>query len=160
MRIVVMSDSHRLFSAVQKIMSAQPNADMYIHLGDGEQECKMLLKEYPDKKFFFVKGNCDYDTNLPGSLIIPVAEGNHRIFAAHGHKYSVNFTLTEIIKAAEQNHCDIVLYGHLHERYNGYDNGLHILNPGSCSCPRDGLAPSYAYIDIEGDGIFKNIVSL
>ena len=36
MKIVVMSDSHRLFSSIQRIIEAQPDADMYIHLGDAE----------------------------------------------------------------------------------------------------------------------------
>ncbi|MDD6825202.1 MAG: metallophosphoesterase [Oscillospiraceae bacterium] len=159
MRIVVMSDSHRLFGPLQKIVEAQPEADIFIHLGDSETGCSRLEEMYPDKKFYFIRGNCDFNSELPGFLVIPL-ENKHRIFATHGHKYGVNWTKTELIDAAISNRCDIALYGHTHERCNSYENGIHILNPGSCSCPRDGLAPSYAYIDVVGDGIFKSHISL
>lgn len=159
MRIVVMSDSHRQFGPLQRIMEQQPDADMYIHLGDSEGSCDMLKIMYPDKNFFFVRGNCDSDISIPEFLVIPAGD-NHRIFAAHGHRHAVKMHLNTIMEAAAANRCDIVLYGHLHTRYNSYENGIHILNPGSCSCPRDGLRPSYAFIDIVGNGVFKNIVSL
>lgn len=154
-----MSDSHRQFGPLQRIMEMQPDADMYIHLGDSEGGCDMLKILYPDKNFFFLRGNCDSDVSLPASLVIQAGE-KHRIFAAHGHRHSVNYNRDTIIGAAAENDCDIVLYGHLHTRYSSYEDGIHILNPGSCSCPRDGLPPSYAFIDIVGDGVFKNIVSL
>ena len=84
MRIVVMSDSHRLFSSVQKIIEAQPDADMYLHLGDAEGSMDMANIIYPDKKFICVRGNCDTDISLLSDLVIPIDEG-HKIFATHGH---------------------------------------------------------------------------
>lgn len=159
MRIIVMSDSHRIYSAVQKIMIKQPDADMYIHLGDGEHECDLLKLEYPDKNFFFLRGNCDLSTELNDQLIIPVGDG-HRIFATHGHRFDVKYNTNRILETAIANNCDIALFGHSHCRYNGYQNEVHILNPGSCTCPRDGMGPSFAIIDIVGNGISKNIVSL
>lgn len=159
MRIIVMSDSHKYYPAVQKIMIAQPDADMYIHLGDGEYECDRLKTEYPDKQFFFLKGNCDLSADLPDFLIIPVGI-NHRILATHGHKYDVKYTTNRILEAALQNNCDIALFGHTHSRYCGYQDGVHILNPGSCFIPRDGQSPSYAFVDIVSGGIEKNIISL
>lgn len=147
MRIVVMSDSHRQFGPIQKIIEQQPDAAVFIHLGDAQGSIDMIEALYPDKKFFCVRGNCDTDISLPAEMIIPVDE-NHRIFAAHGHTYSINYSSSALIAAAVKNGCDIVCYGHTHERENRHSDGLYILNPGSCSCPRDGLPPSYAYIDI------------
>lgn len=158
MRIVVMSDSHGMFGSLQKIVEAQPDADMYIHLGDGASECKMLKEEYSDKTFYFLKGNCDFSSNSPNFQIIQA--GSHKIFATHGHNFSVNYSKSILLMEAKDNDCDIVLFGHTHERFNSYEDGIHILNPGSCSCPRDGNRPSYAFIDIVGDGVMKNIVSL
>ena len=42
-----------------------------------------------------------------------------------------------------------------------YEEGIHILNPGSAGQPRDGKPASYAYIDITKDGgIFCSHVDL
>ncbi len=159
MRIVVMSDSHRQYGPLQKIMEQQPDADMYIHLGDSEGGIELLKANYPDKKFFFVAGNCDSDISLPGFLVIP-ADSGHRIFAAHGHRHAVRYSNAMILEAALENRCDIVCFGHTHERVNTWESGVHILNPGSCACPRDGFPPSYAYIDTVGDGVFKAHVDI
>ncbi len=37
MRIIVMSDTHGNFSAIEKIIEKNISADMFIHLGDGER---------------------------------------------------------------------------------------------------------------------------
>lgn len=159
MRIVVLSDSHRQFGPVQKIIEQQPDADFFIHLGDSEGSLDLLPSLYPDKKFYCVSGNCDSDISLPKELVIH-ASGLHKIFAAHGHRYHVNYTDAVIAEEAVKNGCSIVCYGHTHVRKCTFENGVYILNPGSCACPRDGLPPSYAYIDIVGNNPFINIVSL
>ncbi len=56
--------------------------------------------------------------------------------------------------------CNIVLHGHTHVRRNEYRNGVYLMNPGSAAQPRDGMPPSYAYIDYEKGGIFISHVSL
>lgn len=148
-----------MYSAVQKIMIMQPDADMYIHLGDGEFECDLLKIEYPDKNFFFLRGNCDFSSELNDHIILELENG-HRLFAAHGHRYDVKSGTGKLLETAKKNECDIVLFGHSHCRYCGYEDDIHILNPGSCSCPRDGKGPSFAIIDIVESGISKHIVSL
>ena len=42
MRIIVMSDSHGYSAQVEKIIHANPEADMFIHLGDGESEVAQM----------------------------------------------------------------------------------------------------------------------
>lgn len=158
MRIVVMSDSHSYYPPLQKIFNAQQNADFFIHLGDGGPDIWKLGLEFPDRTLYSLRGNCDTDRELPDFLVIPA--GNHKIFACHGHKHSIKYTKNHIVEAAIQNGCDIALFGHTHERFESVVNGVHLLNPGSCSIPRDGLPRSYAFIDIIGDGIVTNIISL
>lgn len=159
MRIVVMSDSHRCIGPVQKIIEQQPDADFFIHLGDSEGTIDMIQSLYPDKKFYCVSGNCDSDINLKSELIIPAGK-HHRIFAAHGHRHNIKFSKELILEEAKINNCSIICYGHTHTRECTRENGIYILNPGSCACPRDGLAPSYAFIDIVDDTPFINIVNL
>ena len=53
---------------------------------------------------------------------------------------------------ARKNGADILLYGHTHIAFTDYDDGLYIMNPGSCGRPREGL-PSYGIIDITKAGV-------
>lgn len=158
-RIIVMSDSHRKYSAVEKIVEANlGRADMFIHLGDGEGEIDMIRRKYPHLDIRNVAGNCDYASMLPDRLI--VGAGGARIFCAHGHRYFVKGGTETIRSVARDNGCNIVLFGHTHERYQSYEDGIYIMNPGSCACPRDGKPPAYGYIDITDKGIITNIVDL
>ncbi|MCI7803722.1 MAG: metallophosphoesterase family protein, partial [Oscillospiraceae bacterium] len=58
MKIIVMSDSHRNYYSLDKIFKGY-YADLYIHLGDGEEELDRIAVQYPDKQIVHVKGNCD-----------------------------------------------------------------------------------------------------
>lgn len=135
------------------------DADLFIHLGDGEEELDLLLTQFPDlsARTWHVKGNCDYD-----SMSLPVLtlglEHSHRLVATHGHNYGVNSSLEHLKALARQNDADLALFGHTHVRCARYEDGLYLLNPGSVSCPRDGMPPSYGIVDVTEQGILTNIV--
>ncbi len=159
MRIIVMSDSHGNKRVVKHIVeSNMKTADIFVHLGDGEREMSEIIVEYPYVDFRCVAGNTDSLGIFPRQLVIDLDKA--RIYLSHGHNHYVKHSTVTIRSIAEDNDCNIALFGHTHERFSGYFDGLHILNPGSCSAPRDGLSPSYGYIDITANGIVTNIVSL
>ena len=160
MRIIVMSDSHGNLSAVEDIILRSENADWYIHLGDGERDVDNFLLENPEyeSKIIQVAGNCDWGSMRPTHTVLPVF--GHRIFITHGHTYAVKNTLDIITKNAKQENCDIVLFGHTHVRYEHYENGMYFLNPGSCSVPHDGKAPSFGSVDIFASGVITNITDV
>lgn len=153
MRIIVISDTHGIYSRLSSVVTNNKNADMFIHLGDCNDECHDFLQSNPEyrEKFHMIKGNCDYGSHEPVFKIIEAA--GHRIFATHGHRYAVNFDLGTIITTAEENECDIILFGHTHVQLSSYQDGKYILNPGSASCPRDGKPASYGFIDITDTGV-------
>ncbi len=164
MKLIVMSDSHGNLHAVQKLFTLHEDADLFIHLGDGEREVNALLQRMPQiqEKLHYLKGNCDsglliFQTMNQLTLTLPYG---HRVFAAHGDYYQVKFGTARMAHEAAANHCDLMLYGHSHAADCRYENGIHIINPGSVSCPRDGGAPSYALIDISESGILPNIVRM
>ncbi len=161
MRIIVISDTHGAYDRLYKIVMNNFKADAFIHLGDCVDECIKLIRDFPEiaQRFYFVKGNCDYGSNAPILKIIDIAPG-HRIFAAHGHRYGVKYDTEAIVSAAKENSCDIALFGHTHARLCTYENGIHIMNPGSASQPRDGKPASYGFIDITNAGIVTNNVSI
>jgi len=159
MKIIVFSDSHGNSYNLTKVIEKHKNADFFIHLGDGEREMENIKKMYPNLKFYCVAGNCDYNAIYPLELIIN-ADFNIKIFATHGHRYYVKYSLEAIKSTALENSCNIALYGHSHERFYSFEDGLYIMNPGSISCPRDSNKPSYGLIDISKAGIMMNIVDV
>lgn len=160
MRIIVMSDSHRNRAAVEKIVSRNLDADMFIHLGDGETDVNYIITKYPEisQRFHHISGNCDYNSLSPEFIILTIME--HRIFATHGHIYGVKYSLDDFIQTARSNNCDIALYGHTHVSQNSYRDGMYIMNPGSASLPKDGRKPSFGCINITDAGIVTNIADV
>lgn len=151
MRAIVFSDSHGNYDVLEKIMERhKDDGDIFIHLGDGEREFELIQYVYGGRKFVFVAGNCDWGTDMPDYDIIKFAEKT--IFLTHGARFGVKGDLETVKLLARKNQADILLYGHTHIAFSGYEEGLYIMNPGSCARPREG-APSYGIIDITEAGI-------
>lgn len=164
LKIVVMSDSHGDWAAVRKVVQLQKDAELFIHLGDGEQDMRRALQCFPFliEKHYFLKGNCDYGDVLEQTrkeLTLPLPFG-HGLFAAHGDHFQVKFGTARLAYEAGLAGADIVLYGHTHVRDNRYEDGLYFINPGSLGCPRDGKPPSYAVISVSEKGILANHAEL
>lgn len=152
MRIVVFSDTHGNYAAMHKIFKRNGDADLFIFLGDGESELLKLKSLYIDKEILHVSGNCDAGSLTPESKCYNLANGM-RIFYTHGHKWDVRFSYDKVMKKAQKEDCQFALYGHTHKRFYTFKEGVHILNPGSAGCPRDGERACYAFIDIVDAGI-------
>ncbi len=157
MRITVISDSHRNSCVIRKILEAQPASDMVFFLGDITADIEDMQYEYPNKIFNIVSGNCDFFSEYPTVGVANAA--GHNILYTHGHTLSVKYGIERLKNAAAERNCDIVLYGHTHVSRILYEDGIYIVNPGSCSQPRDGRA-SYAVIDIEKNGVMPIIINL
>lgn len=163
MKIIVMSDTHGAFDKLHQVVTLHKDADMFIHLGDGERELNRLFLNSPllENKFYCLKGNCDFGllTNSIRTLDLALPY-KHRIFAAHGDYFRVKYSTARMIHEARQVQADIMLYGHTHVRECRYEDGLYIINPGSLGCPRGDLKYSYAVLDISEQGILANIAFL
>ncbi len=157
MRIVVISDSHKRSDIVEKILYNQPEARAVFFLGDCANDIEDMQYIFPDKSFYILSGNCDYFSTYPSSNMALVA--GKKIFYTHGHTLSVKYGVENLLKTAKQNGCDIALYGHTHISNILYEDSVYIVNPGSCSQPRDSKA-SYAVIDIEKNGIMPIVVEI
>lgn len=161
MRIIAVSDTHRDAGALETVLLRNPRADLFVHLGDGEEELDLLLAKFPDlaPRVWHVRGNCDYGSISPPVLTMGLCDG-HKLLAVHGHLHGVKYSTASLVALAAQEGADIVLFGHTHERYAGYENGIYLLNPGSAGCPRDGKPPSYGYVDLTPAGVVTNHVEL
>ncbi len=145
MRILVFSDSHGSTYRMREAISDHPEADMIIHLGDGERDFDSIKNEFTDKRTVQVCGNCDFGSMLPVNEIIKVSGVN--IFCTHGHTELVKYGNGALISKGRNLNAHIILYGHTHESVTGYDDGLYIMNPGSI---KEG---NYGMIDITPGGI-------
>lgn len=151
-RVVVFSDSHGDYDALERIMEHhKDDAQLFIHLGDGEQELEYLRFVYPEKKILSVRGNCDRCSTAPDYDLADFC--GKWIFFTHGACLGVKQGLDGAVAEAQKHKADILLFGHSHIALLAKEGELYIMNPGSCSCPRSG-APSYGVIDFTESGIF------
>lgn len=155
MRILVVSDTHGDAYSLQRALDAQPNAEVIIHCGDGKGEFQYLKDRYHDKTVVGVCGNCDFGSTLPTTGTITV--GGKTIFITHGHLFQAKLTYTNLVYAAREQKADILLFGHTHQAMTDYEDGLYMMNPGSCG----GYFATYGIIDITEKGdVVTNIVKL
>ncbi len=155
MRILVLSDIHGNTRGMMKAVNAQPKAEVIIFCGDGDEQFQFLKNTLKDKMVVGVKGNCDFGSVLPSKEVLRIC--GKTIFVTHGHLYNAKLTMYNLVCAAREEKADILLFGHTHNALTDYNEGLYIMNPGSCS----GYYASYGYIDITDKGdIVTNIVKL
>lgn len=146
MRIVVLSDSHRASGKLLDIVELQKDtADLFIFLGDGEDDFDNVLALYPNLKYERVSGNCDWYSTYP--LYKEIKAGGKTVFFSHGHPFGVKFGLDDIKREAKSRNADICLFGHTHNQFTNYYDGIYYMNPGAVC---DG---NYGMIDIVQNGI-------
>ncbi len=114
MRVVVVSDTHRDFRTLYRIVEKhREEAALFLHLGDGEQEVEDLRLLHPELPLLAVRGNCDGSAEEPGSRV--ASAGSTRIYMAHGHDLGVRSSTSLLVRMARENGCRIALYGHTHK---------------------------------------------
>ena len=159
MRVIAFSDSHGRAAAVARLFSeTAATTQLYLFAGDGQSDVNFALESYQGLDVRRVRGNCDYCSKEPDVLLVEA--GNCRILLTHGHNHVVKYGTDELERMAYENKAQLVVYGHTHCRDCRYSNGVYYVNPGSIALPRDGLAPSYAAIDIIPAGILVTLADL
>ncbi len=145
MRILVLSDSHGQAFSMKRAIEAQPTAEAIIFLGDGHRDLEYCKSLFPDKKYFEVKGNNDFNCDYPLCQIVELY--GRRIYISHGHYEYVKSSLSGILTKACENECEIAIYGHTHLPKSDYYDGIHIFCPGAL------YNDEYGVIDITDNGI-------
>lgn len=152
MRILVVSDTHGNVGALCRAIEDQPTARTVIFLGDGIRDAFAAQERFPEHTFYTVPGNCDFGCTDP--KIREETLGGKRFFFTHGHVFDVKYGLYRLDLAAREYKADIALFGHTHQPYREYADGLHLLNPGSL-----GHGGTYGYVDVIGGGVMTAVVS-
>ena len=150
-KILLLSDNHRKLDYVEKVLRLHPDISMCIHLGDseGEGEVQALLPKGCES--YFLQGNNDFFSYLPKDVEVRI--GKERCFLTHGHLYGVNFGLERLSEEARDRNCSMAFFGHTHKPCNKVVNGVHWINPGSISFPRqEDRRPCYSLLFLDQKG--------
>lgn len=155
MRILVVSDSHNIFtkSCIKKIKEYEPY-DLGIHLGDNIKDIKSL-KSHLNIELVYVKGNCDFSREDEEKII--ELEGK-KILITHGHKYNIKRTLTYLQQSSINKDVDVVLFGHTHVPFKQIIDGILYFNPGSVTLPRSKYGTSFGIIEITDKKVDSTII--
>ena len=146
-KLIVISDTHGNYKAVEELLPLVAENDYVIHLGDGAGDMRGVRSQYPEK-IYTVGGNCDFLSVLPSEGELEI-EGV-KIFYCHGHKYGVKSERLTLALEAKRRGCDIALYGHTHIAMIDELEGVTLINPGSLRFPV-GKGGSYCYLVINKD---------
>lgn len=157
MKVLVMSDTHGYIFNAKRAIEKNRDVELVIHLGDYFRDALQLSQLYPDIKFEYIYGNCDFGIdNISPDRTIEIL--GKRIFITHGHKYSVKWSYDNILAKASLEKADAVLFGHTHVSVIDYVKNTLIINPGSISESRSSNPESYAILEITEDDIKSDII--
>lgn len=132
MKILVLSDSHSALSFM-RLCIERVRPDAVIHLGDYYDDGAAMAEEFSSVRLYQVPGNCDKYRNYlcaPETLVERVC--GVKLFMTHGHLHRVKSGLGALIADARSTGAQAVLFGHTHTAYCENEDGLWVVNPGSC----------------------------
>lgn len=151
---VIVSDSHANRAGMEKLNAVFAECDYIFHLGDYSADGCAIKKTYPDKTFV-INGNCD-PFKLGENELVTEIEGV-KIFACHGHRYSVKSGLDRLIYRAEELGCSLALYGHTHDANIEEYGAVTAINPGTLSRY---ARNTYCYLVIHEGKVVAKIVDI
>ncbi len=149
MNITVISDTHGDLDTLYEIVRQNEDCDLFIHLGDGEDEFRDVRNVFYTKPFIYIKGNNDWG-DYPQNLVTEL--GGVKFYLCHGHRFERAHLKDYLSATANANGCKAALFGHTHVALNEEVNGVLLFNPGSASLPRGGNPPTYGIIEITDNG--------
>lgn len=152
--IVVLSDSHGNRRSIEQLFPVMEESDIIIHLGDTSQDGSFIKAKFPDKTYL-LNGNCDIMRAGENELTLEV-EGL-KLFACHGHLYSVKSTQQKLVNRAKELGCAVALYGHTHSAFEEEIDGVLTINPGTMSRYSN---KSYCYLVINGNKAVAKTVAV
>lgn len=104
-----------------------------MHLGDHFDDGQAMAEEFSHIRFHQVPGNCDRyrcDPTQPDVLCYCI--GGVRFYMTHGHRHGVKSGLGHLLAEAKRADAQAVLFGHTHRGECFCEDGMWVLNPGSC----------------------------
>lgn len=154
MKVLVISDTHGLTGAVQKIIDGTA-FDCLIHLGDHNRDVEKLT--LPDTlKKISVAGNCDHSGIEEDVIKI----GDISMMLCHGHRFGVKNNHQRLLRRAQELGVAVVLFGHTHLPFEHEENGILLLNPGSAGLPRGDDPATALLLEVVQSSVLRTWIAL
>lgn len=134
MRILVLSDTHipgRARALPPIVYEALERADLILHAGD-IAGAELLAELELFAPVYAVAGNMDppdLRERLPHRLVVEA--GGRRIGLIHGDGHDSRRTSERTLYAFRDGDVDCVIFGHSHQPFHEWRNGILLFNPGS-----------------------------
>jgi hypothetical protein len=123
MKIAIVSDTHNNWANFKKAIDwiKKEKIQLILHCGDiSSQETIDEAKKYFDNNIKFVKGNADWNLDLPDKMELEF--DGKRIVFCHFPDIAK--------KLAQSGKFDLVFYGHTHRAWDEKIENCHMINPG------------------------------
>ncbi|MDE7226792.1 MAG: metallophosphoesterase [Treponemataceae bacterium] len=167
-RLLVLSDSHGNTKTVRAIVGTfGADCDALCFCGDGAHDVLSVLATFASKAeknslippvVALARGNGDAESYVVQShdaqvtyrvpKLLELTAAGKRILLAHGHQHDVYYGTEAFFHAAKRERADVALFGHTHIPYAAHQDGILLLNPGSCARPRRSTPASFAVVTI------------
>lgn len=173
-KVLVVADSHGNYENLKSIvMNFGKECNAMIFCGDGIEDVFRLVEiaDFVPSVLGVVEGNNDPDIYLANGeqYHIPLNSSftvaGHNVFFTHGHRFSLYEGLDSIKEVASSIECSTILFGHTHVGFSAVTSGnFFVINPGSCSLPRQNQPSAFAIIEFnknqeQKDAVFYQINS-
>ena len=123
MKIAILSDTHNNWANFKKAIGwiNKEKIRVILHCGDicNQETIDDAIKIF-DGEMEFVKGNGDWNVELPESLELEI----------DGKKIGLVHFPNEAKKMAQSGKFDLVFYGHTHRPWDEKIGNTHLINPG------------------------------
>lgn len=156
-RLGILSDTHRALGIAKKAIRQMGEIDGLLHGGDHYNDARELEKEMT-VPVQAVVGNCDWFSPGSGEEIILEYE-KVKILLTHGHRYRVKSGYQLLLERAIQLGVTAAVFGHTHQSFLSWQEGILLFNPGSLTYPRDERR-TFGLLTIEGNTVHGEILEL
>ncbi len=150
MKYLIVSDSHGYNENLRKVIERVSPIEGMFHLGD--LQCSLnVIEDIADCPVYAIAGNNDFRSELEETRTEVI--GGKRIAMCHGHRHGAYYGISRLVYWGLEQEADVVMFGHTHEPFLSYEQGMALLNPGSISLPRqEGRNPTFTIMEIDKDG--------
>ncbi len=123
---IVFSDVHGDYASFEKLLTFASKNDGLFFAGDGNIFFSTIEKK---ENYHVVKGNCD-QFGIDEKII---DIDGVKILLVHGHNQGVKSGYLTLQLYAKEKACNVVIFGHTHIPFISQEEGILMINPGSCS---------------------------
>lgn len=160
-RIGVLSDTHlsvpdkRLDRIVERYFSG---VDMFVHAGDVVSLPILDCLYATGKEVIAVSGNMDLreiEHAFPTKRILEIEDVRIGIIHGWGSPHGIRAWIKESFE-----HVDAIIYGHTHQGFSGFEDGILFFNPGAPLDSRFTTVNSIGIMEIDGKNMRGELILL